>query len=49
MFKEIAEGYVLFNVIFAIITVILIILWFMTKNDIFSHFALLTFIIALPF
>ena len=49
MFKELFEGYILLNVVFAILTIILIVTWSITKNSKFAQFAFASFIIALPF
>lgn len=49
MLKELFEGYILLNVVFAILTIILIVTWSITKNSKFAQFAFASFIIALPF
>jgi len=49
MFKEIFEGYILLNVLFAILTIILFISWYITKNTKLAQLSFASFIIALPF
>ena len=49
MIKELFEGYILLNVLFAILTVVLIISWSITNNSKFAQLAVASFIVALPF
>jgi hypothetical protein len=49
MLLELFEGYILLNVLFSILTVILILTWYVTKKDKYAQLAFASFIIAPPF